>query len=70
MKSDIKEAVEAWAKQIGTKRATGRLISRGVSARAAEQLCAGTYESEPKSLRTVLLDELAKDGFALQGEAS
>lgn len=58
----------AWANKIGYEKALGRLVSRRVSTRAAERLCAGEYPSEPKSLRTVLLDEMAKDGFTLSDE--
>lgn len=68
--SEIKVLIKGWVRKVGADVATGRLIARGMSARAAERLCDGTYPYEPKSLRTILLDEMSKDGITLASEAS
>jgi len=60
---DLKKTIKKWAEQVSYKKAVGRLVGGGVSSRAAERLCAGDYKSEPKSLRKVLLEILAEDGF-------
>lgn len=68
---NLKDTVKAWADHLGVEVAIGRLVTRRVSTRAAEMLCKGEYGPEPKSLRTVLIDEMSKDGFvAKDGKAS
>lgn len=68
--SDIRTLTKTWAKKVGYQKAVSRLVSNAVSPRAAEKLCKGKYQSEPKSLRRSILEVLARDGFTLKDEAS
>lgn len=65
--SDVRKELKGWAKRIGQSDASKLLIAEGVSPRAAEKLCAGTYPSEPKALREKLLRALSKAGIHLEG---
>lgn len=67
--SDLRRTVKTWAQKVGKQTAAIRLISQGVSTRAAEKLCAGTYPSEPKAIREKILREIAKDGIVLKTRA-
>lgn len=64
--NDVRKDVIKWAKTVGYQVAVGRLVSRGVSPRAAELLCSGDYPSQPKSLRDKLVEEMNKDGFPIR----
>jgi len=68
--SEIKRLTKAWAKKVGHQKAVGKLVSIGISTRAAEKLCNGDYPSEPKALRRSILEVLGRDGFTLTEEAS
>ena len=70
-KSDLQKMVETWAKKIGEREALVRLLERKVSQSTADKLIRGVYLSEPGDLiRSILIEELEKDGFTLAGEAS
>lgn len=63
--------VKIWAQNIGAHEAKKRLIVRDLSPTAADKMVRGNYPSTPNPLTTgVLLDEMAKDGFVLDPEAS
>lgn len=59
-KTDIKKQVRRWAKRVGVPQAIGILIGAGVSVRAAERLCLGTYDSQPKKLVSTLEKVMAE----------
>lgn len=66
--SKLRKAVHKWAQDIGEREAVGRLVIAGVSSRAAEGLCSGTYESEPKATRDKILEVLAKDNISVDSD--
>lgn len=68
---EIMRLVKSWAEKIGHRTAIKRLVNRNIAVTTADKLCAGRYESVPRDLLAeTLLEEMAKDGFALTGEAS
>jgi hypothetical protein len=63
---DLKSSVVQWAKTIGEKQAFIRLVSRGVSATAAQLIIKNRYVSTPKQIfASILLEEIQKDGFLI-----
>jgi hypothetical protein len=63
------KAAKKWASKIGHTPAVMRLVSNGVAISTAEKICAGRYESTPRSkLTKVLIKEMKKDGFSSEGE--
>lgn len=68
---DLRKTVIEWAKSVGEREAHTRLVNRMISPSTTEKLIAGRYPSEPNDLyRSILLEEMAKDGFTLAGKAS
>ena len=67
----IRDLIVQWAKKIGANEAKARIVRRGISGSAADKLIAGTYGFEPRGGNaTVIIEEMAKDGFRLTNEAS
>ena len=65
----LKAEVVKWAKKIGRKEATRRLINTGLSPSMAERLVKGTYECEPHVDRAdAIRTEISKDGFSSPNE--
>jgi len=66
-----KKAVQEWARKIGSHRAKARLIERRLSTSMVERIVKGAYDHELQGGNlTVLIEELATDGFQLADEAS
>jgi len=68
--SNVKKEIKRMADTLGYQQAFKLLVIEGVSTRASEMLCKGTYPSEPKSIRDKLESVLRKNGFSTEGKAS
>lgn len=61
--------IRRWAAKIGNKKAIKRLHDAKLGYSTASQMVAGTYTRTPNDLTaSVLLKEMAKDGFTLAGD--